>query len=197
MLMGGLSVRFWPLPRPTYDPDVTVAAEEAQLKNLLGRLEQDGYVVPPEVKKGWRETLAGMIKFAVRKFIGHDSWRVDVFRVTTECQRAAFSRRRRARLLGKDVWTIGPEDFTLHKHIAGRERDLADVGGILAFTRDLDLGYLRQSAPALGGFGGASPPVRVGLIARRIHSFFRLDNRRPWGRFFQVVREISRRARVR
>lgn len=150
MLMGGLSVRFWALPRPTYDLDVTVSADESQLGALLLRLEEEGFLVSPEVKKGWRDVLAGMKKVSVHKFIDRDSWRVDIFLVTTEYQRAAFSRRRKAKLLGKDVWAISPEDLILHKLIAGRERDLADVAEILAITRDLDLAYLRRWAPVLG-----------------------------------------------
>jgi hypothetical protein len=75
---------------------------------------------------------------------------VDIFLVTTEYQRAAFSRRRKAKLLGKDVWAISPEGLIFHKLIAGRERDLADVAEILAITRDLDLAYLRRWAPVLG-----------------------------------------------
>jgi len=150
MLMGGLSVRFWALPRPTYDLDVTISADESRLGTLLLRLEEDGFLVPPEVKKGWTDVLAGMKKVSVRKFIDRDSWRVDIFLVTTEYQRAAFSRRRRVKLLGKDVWSISPEDLILHKLIAGRERDLADVAEILAVTRDLDLAYLRRWAQVLG-----------------------------------------------
>ena len=69
--------------------------------------------------------------------------------MTTEYQKAAFSRRRSAKLLGRDVWTIGPEDLILHKLVAGRERDLADVAEILALTRDLDMAHLRRWAGTL------------------------------------------------
>lgn len=91
-----------------------------------------------------------MKKVPAHKFIDRDSRRVDIFLVTTEYQRAAFSRRRKAKLLGKDVWAISPEGLILHTLIAGRERDLADVAEILAITRDLDLAYLRRWASVLG-----------------------------------------------
>jgi hypothetical protein len=91
-----------------------------------------------------------MRKLEVRKFEGRDSWRVDLFLVTTEYQRAAFARRRNAKLLSLVVWTMAPEDLVLHKLMAGRDRDLADVGEILALARDLDLAHLRTWAPRLG-----------------------------------------------
>ncbi len=165
MLIGGVSVRFWALPRPTYDLDVTVSADESQLQALFIRLEKEGYVIPDDVRRGWRDTLAGMKKFAVRKFIARDSWRVDVFLVTTEYQQSAFSRRKTAKLLGKDVWTIGPEDLVLHKLVAGRERDLADVGEILALTRDMDLAYLRKWAGVLGVADGLEERLRRAGLA--------------------------------
>lgn len=149
MVMGGIAVRFWALPRPTYDLDLTLAAEDAEIAKLLDRLDRDGYAIAPEVRKGWRDTLRGMRKFEVRKFEGRDSWRIDLFLVTTEYQRSAFGRRRRAKLLGSEVWTIAPEDLILHKLMAARERDLADVAEILAMTRELDLPYLREWSQAL------------------------------------------------
>ena len=149
MLMGGMSVRFWALPRPTYDLDLTLSADEGQIGPLLDRLDREGFVVPPEFRKGWRDTLKGMKKFSVRRFQGRDSWRIDLFLVTTEYQRAAFARRRRAKLLGSDVWTIAPEDLVLHKLMAGRERDIADVAEVLGLTRGLDLPYLHKWAATL------------------------------------------------
>lgn len=150
MLMGGMAVRFWAVPRPTYDLDVTLAAEEDQLSRLLDRLDREGFGIPAEARKGWRDVLRGMRKLEVRKFEGRDSWRVDLFLVTTEYQHAAFARRRNAKLLSLDVWTMAPEDLVLHKLMAGRDRDLADVGEILALARDLDLAHLRTWAPRLG-----------------------------------------------
>lgn len=150
MLMGGLAVRFWAIPRPTYDVDLTILADDSQVSRLVSRLEHDGYSIPPEVAKGWRAALSGMRKITVRKFLDRDSWRIDLFLVTTEYQAEAFRRRRIAKLLGRDVWTITAEDLILHKLIAGRERDLVDVSEILQLTEAVDLPYLRQWASRLG-----------------------------------------------
>lgn len=79
-----------------------------------------------------------------------DSWRIDIFLVTTQYQEEAFRRRRPAKLLGRDVWTITAEDLVLHKLIAGRERDLVDVTEILQLTENVDASYLREWASKLG-----------------------------------------------
>lgn len=44
---------------------------------------------------------------------------------------------------------LGPEDLILHKLMAARDRDMADVAEILALTRELDVAYLRRWAPVL------------------------------------------------
>ncbi len=149
MLMGGLAVRFWAIPRPTYDVDVTVAADDARAAELLTRFDAAGFEVPEEFKRGWFDTLSNMRKFTVRRFVDRDAWRVDVFLVTTEYQKAAFARRTRAKFLGSDVWTISAEDLILHKLVAGREKDLVDVNEMLALVKVIDMAYLRVWAERL------------------------------------------------
>ena len=62
MLMGGFAVRTWAVPRPPYDADLAVKADEATLGNLLGALKQAGFDVPQEHEKGFRDVIAGMQK---------------------------------------------------------------------------------------------------------------------------------------
>lgn len=52
MLMGGLAVRFWAIPRPTYDVDLTILADDRQVLILLDRLEKGGYAIPPQKRPG-------------------------------------------------------------------------------------------------------------------------------------------------
>ena len=75
---------------------------------------------------------------------------IDLFLVTTDYQREAFSRRRLVAIDDGKVWCMAPEDLILHKLIAGRDRDKADISDLLMFARPLDLGYLRRWAPVLG-----------------------------------------------
>lgn len=150
MIMGGFAVRAIGIPRPTYDADLTVDAPLDDLQDLLHALEEDGFTVPEPHLKGFLDSLAGMNKVKVQRFEGSHIWDVDLFLVTTEYQRAAFSRRTRVRFLGSDRWMIAPEDLVLHKLLAGRRKDLVDIEDVLRLRTALDRAYLERWAERLG-----------------------------------------------
>lgn len=150
MIMGGIAVRFWGLPRPTFDLDFTLSLEAAEVPSLGGALEERGFSVPEIHGRGFLDELAGMKKFAVTRFIEGREVRVDLFLVTSRYQREAFARRVRQRINGTEAWFISPEDLVLHKLVAGRERDLADISDILWMNPALDRGHLRKWAGELG-----------------------------------------------
>jgi hypothetical protein len=150
MIMGGFAVRALGIPRPTYDADLTIEATDADLNGLFNDLERDGFIIPDEFRKGFRDTLHGMSKVKVQKFEYRHVWDIDLFLVTTEYQRAAFARRRKERFLGADRWFITSEDLVLHKLLANRRKDLVDVDEILRIHRSVDLEYLHSWAARLG-----------------------------------------------
>jgi hypothetical protein len=150
MIMGGFAVRALGIPRPTYDADLTLDLPDAALQDLFQALEAERFVVPEEFREGFQDTLLGMRKVKVQKFLDRHVWDVDLFLVTTPYQRAAFDRRRLLRFLGQDRWTISPEDLILHKLLAHRRKDLVDVEEILKIQGGLDLAYLRDWAARLG-----------------------------------------------
>jgi len=51
-IMGGFAVRTWGVPRPTYDADLAVSADEKGLNTLLSALEKARFEIPPEHRKG-------------------------------------------------------------------------------------------------------------------------------------------------
>jgi hypothetical protein len=105
------------------------------------------------------DRLAGMQKFSVTRYAGGRELKVDLFLVTTDYQREAFLRRVRKSVNGTQAWVISPEDLILHKLIAGRERDLADVSDILVLMPDVDRAYLRRWADALGVAASLEPKL--------------------------------------
>jgi hypothetical protein len=150
LIMGGFAVRAVGIPRPTYDADLTVDPPEGALQRLFDRLEQDGFMIPDEFRKGFRDSLLGMAKVKVQKFAEQHVWDVDLFLVTTPYQRAAFARRRSVPFMGADRWMITSEDLVLHKLLANRRKDLLDVEEILKVQVSLDRAYLRDWAARLG-----------------------------------------------
>jgi len=150
MIMGGFAVRAVGIPRPTYDADLTLEASDEALARLFKSLERDGFIVPDEFRKGFRDSLQGMAKVKVQKFEEKHVWDVDLFLVTTPYQRAAFARRQKVLFLGTDRWMITPEDLVLHKLLANRRKDLVDVEEILKIQVSLDRDYLRDWAARLG-----------------------------------------------
>jgi hypothetical protein len=150
MLMGGIAVRFWGIPRPTFDVDFTLSVKPDQVPWLCERFEEQGFSVHEAHKKGFLDLLKGMNKFGVVRYAAGREVRVDMFLVTTSYQEEALGRRVRAKLNGKEVWLISPEDLILHKLVASRPRDLADVIDILSVNATVDTNYLRKWAGVLG-----------------------------------------------
>jgi len=150
MLMGGIAVRFWAIPRPTFDVDFTLAVEPKRVPGLCGRFEEQGFSVPEAHQKGFVDSLKGMNKFGVVRYTAGREVRVDMFLVTTPYQEQAFRRRVKEKINGKEAWLIAPEDLILHKLVAGRPRDLADVTDLLSLNPNVDQAYLREWARVLG-----------------------------------------------
>lgn len=149
MIMGGMAIRALGIPRPTYDGDLTIDATEEQIATVLGRLEADGFTVPDEFRKGYRDWMAGMRKLALTYFEAGHAWRIDLFLVTTKYQRAAFGRRRLLSYLGSERPLMSPEDLIVHKLIAWRPKDRGDINDLLVLHRPLDQAYLRHWAREL------------------------------------------------
>lgn len=160
MIMGGFAVRTWGIPRPTYDADVAVAADDAQLARLLDALQRESFEVSEEYRRGWVDSVAGMGKVKVTRFEGITVWDVDIFLVRGAFLETALARRKAARFSGRLAWFLAPEDLILLKLIAHRRKDQLDVEEILKVTRDLDLEHLRQWGQKLG-------------IAARLEEFLR------------------------
>lgn len=150
LVMGGVAVRFWGIPRPTYDLDFTLKVEPENIPRLCEGLRNEGFSVLEGHEKDFTDHLAGMKNFGVVRYIEGKEIRVDMFLVTTSYQKAAFQRRLLVKMNGKEAWFISPEDLILHKLIAGRDRDVGDVSDILWVNPDLDKEYLRKWAAVLG-----------------------------------------------
>jgi uncharacterized nucleotidyltransferase DUF6036 len=149
-VMGGVAVPVWGIPRATYDVDVVLSVGEEGLREFLERAKDDGFQVDPPYQAGFRDVLKGMEKIRIEWWTAESRRvEVDVFLVTTAYQESAFSRRRRVRLDGREVWVLSAADLILHKLVAGRPKDLADIQNILAIQGLTEEEYLRSWAERL------------------------------------------------
>ncbi len=100
---------------------------------------------------GFRDVLHGMRKLKIEWWTtAGRRVEVDIFLVTTPFQQAAFARRVRARIEDREMWVLTAADLILHKLLANRPKDLADVQNLLAVQGVPGAQYLRDWAVRLG-----------------------------------------------
>ena len=147
--MGGLTVRVYGIPRPTYDIDFTLAVPRPSLLDFYHTLQKLGYTVPDPYFTGWLDRVAGMPVVKIRFFGSENGVDVDFFLAESEFQQQVLVRRRREKIDDLDVWIVSPEDLILLKLISRRPRDMADIGDVLFTQGQLDIAYMRSWAEKL------------------------------------------------
>lgn len=140
----------WGLPRFTHDIDIAVDLRATDVAPLLHALEERGYVVPEEFRRGWSDQLAGTRKVAVKRVLGKHVWDVDVFLAESEFLRSALRRRRVVDLDGRETPLVTPEDLIVLKLVAWRPKDQGDIDDLLLVVGPLDEPYLREWTARLG-----------------------------------------------
>ena len=149
-IMGGIAVRAHGMPRPTFDVDFVLAVPREGLADLFAAIEEAGYTVSDHYRRGWVDSVGGMPLFKVRLFLEGRGIDADVFLMENDFQREVMSRRITEQIEGKPMQLITAEDLILFKLLAGRPRDLLDVGDIVFMQGHLDEAYMRRWAGRLG-----------------------------------------------
>ena len=137
VLIGALAAnRYRTSPRLTQDVDLLLASAGPGLEALESRLRQSGWEVQRASPEG--ELLR----------LRHPELGVaDLMIAGTEYQREALRRAREEPFgPGQSARVLSPEDVIVHKLIAGRTQDLADIEAILAAKVDLDESYIERWA---------------------------------------------------
>ncbi len=151
VVMGGLAIRIYALPRPTYDVDFTIAITRDQLPKLFETVQEMGLTVAPQYLTGWVDQVASMPLVKFRTFLADGKGiDVDLFLAETDFQKNVMTHRVAAELDGDPVWVVQPEDLLLLKLLASRPRDLIDVADLIFIQGKLDESYLRLWANKLG-----------------------------------------------
>ncbi len=149
-VMGGVAVRYYGIPRPTYDVDFLVAIDRDQLPKLYHAAEVSGYTVPEAFLNGWIDVVGGMPLVRLELFVGAKCVDVDLFLAESAYLQEILRRRRLEQMEGVNVWLVTPEDLILLKLMSHRPRDVADIGDIRFAQGPLDESYMRMWADRMG-----------------------------------------------
>jgi len=150
VIVGGLAIRAYSIPRATEDLDFTLAMGREHLPGLYEALEKQDYAVPEPYRSGWVDQVKGLNLVKLKRYVGGRGIDVDLFLADSSFQKEILRRRRMADVEGRNLWIASPEDMVLLKVLAGRPRDLLDVNDVLFMQAPLDLEYLRHWASELG-----------------------------------------------
>ena len=150
VVMGGVAVRAYSIPRATYDVDFNLSVETSQLASLFSSIEELGYTVPEAYRGGWIDTVGGMPLVKVRLYVKGKSIDADVFLTETPFQRSAMSRRVLTEVERQAAYVVTAEDLIVFKLIADRPRDRIDITDILFTQGELDWHYIETWADQLG-----------------------------------------------
>lgn len=150
VVMGGLAIRVFGIPRPTYDVDLMIELQRDRLPVLFEALEEEGLDVPEIFRGGWVDEVAGMPIVKFKLYIEERGIDADIFLAESRFQREMMRRRQSDELWGMTVSLATPEDLILLKLLANRHRDLGDIADLRMVQGDLDEQYMRLWAGELG-----------------------------------------------
>ena len=149
MLSGSFSSSFYGQPRATQDADIIIATTEEQLIAFVKSLGDDYYVSDDTT----REALKNNSMFNVIDI--QNSWKADfIIRKNRPFSIEEFTRRRKANIMGLDVWIVSPEDIILSKLEWAKNSEsgqqFLDALGVAIVQNDrLDRDYLYKWAKEL------------------------------------------------
>jgi hypothetical protein len=143
-VMGGLAMSLWKYPRATRDVDLLVGVNVQQANGLLEKLKPLGMRTkhsPPIISVG----QLNIIQLLYEQPEAFLDVQIDLLLAEQPYQLAALKRSAPASLPDLDikVAVLTCEDLILHKMLAGRIIDMADVANLLKQNiSSLDLDYL-------------------------------------------------------
>jgi len=163
-VIGGVAVQRWGEPRLTQDVDVTVIAAVGDEERVIDALLE-----------GFEARRADARAFALRHRVlllrAGNGVALDVALGATPFEMGAV---RRASLFelepGCRIRTCSAEDLVIHKAVAGRPRDVADIEGILVRQRGrLDVRRIRRwlaEFSAIDGMPDFARTLQAALVLR-------------------------------
>jgi len=149
MLSGSIASSFHGHPRATNDADIVIAPTEKQMNSLVAILEKDCYVSPQAARQAFKST--SMFNIIDNETSGKADFILCKDRAFSKEE---FQRRRKANVMGLDIWIVSPEDIILTKLEWAKsyesKRQFGDALAVAAVQWDkLDKNYLLNWAKQL------------------------------------------------
>ena len=156
-LFGAQAVTIWGRPRLTMDVDVTVHLASIDAAGLVACLAAVGFRLSGEFSDEFVRTTR------VLPLVYQPSGvPVDVVLAGPGLEERFLERTERVKVGDFTVPVISPEDLIVTKVLAGREKDIEDIRGILEVRGDrLDAVYVRETLTMIEDALGQSALLRV------------------------------------
>lgn len=155
-VVGGLAVSAWATPRATQDVDLYAELPDAARLLLERALRERGFDVPAMADE--------LERFGVFRSRSHNHVFLDIFPAVGPLGEAIVRRRRKAKIAGRTLWVIAPEDLAILKAFSDRPRDFLDLVTLLNRTKaQLDLSYVEEWARTLDASIGTDE------VSERVH----------------------------
>jgi len=149
VICGSMAASFYGVERSTQDTDIIINPTEEQLMNFFKLLGDAYYVSSESVLDALKQrTMFNIIDV-------ENAWKADlIIRKQTDFSAEEFHRKRKEKLLGKELYVLSPEDTILSKLLWAKqsrsEMQHHDVMKILEVRTDsLDMKYLNKWAKVL------------------------------------------------
>lgn len=151
-VLGGIALAGWKHPRATDDVDISVSLGQRSVDELIQTMERAGLRPkrqPPVLSVG-KLRIVQLLYEPPQSYV---TLQIDLLLADCDYQKQALARRVPLTLPHSnfEVFILSCEDMIIHKLMAGRIIDRADVAALLRANRDtLDFSYVNDWVGRLG-----------------------------------------------
>jgi len=146
VVVGGLAVLFYGVPRTTMDIDIIITMDMDETRRFVEFLnENDFFADEEDIKTAFEEKSHATIEDKTSMV------RLDIKGIYSENDRITLERRSKVSLADFAFFVASPEDTFANKLLFGSEQDVKDAEGIYVRQFDnLDMAYLEKRCKKLG-----------------------------------------------
>lgn len=139
VVVGGLAVLFYGIPRTTMDIGMIITMDMDETKRFVEFLKENDFFADEEdIRTAFEEKSHATIEDKTSMI------RLDLKGIYGENDRITLERRRTVNLADFEIYVAAPEDLIANKLLFGSEQDVKDAEGIYARQFDnLDMAYLK------------------------------------------------------